>query len=92
MARDSEETKSDRELLVESAQRARRMETRVTKLVNHFGLDAGGDKPTYDKVHRVVQVKTPKTSLSDILDAIEGECVMVQVFCNGQFLASVCPA
>ena len=92
MARDSEETKSDRELLKESVQRARRTETRVTMIVEHLGLNSGGEKPVYDPVHRRVQVKTPKVSLEDVLAAIKEDCVMVQVFCGDQFLASVCPA
>jgi hypothetical protein len=92
MARDSETTKSDRQLLEESLQRARRIETRVTMIANHLGVDAGGEKPTYDPVRRVVQVKTPKVSLEDVLAAIEDDVVMVQVFCGDQFVASVCPA
>jgi hypothetical protein len=41
-------TQDDRKLLEEIADRARRTETRVTKVANHLGIDAGGEKPTWD--------------------------------------------
>lgn len=92
MPRDSEHDKSDRALLKESVQRARRTETRVTMIADHLGLDTGGNKPVYDPVRRVVQVRTPKVSLQDILEAIEDDVAMVQVFCGNEHLASICPS
>lgn len=96
MSRDNETSsatfKSDRQLLEEIAGRARRTETKATIIADHLGLDATGQKPVYDKVKRVVWVKTAKISLEEIMEAVENEVVMVQVFCGEKFLASVCPA
>lgn len=92
MARsDSEASKSDRELIEETAKRARRIETKVTVIAEELGVGNLGNKPVYDPVLRTVQIKTPKTSLEDILAAIEDDTVMVQIVCHSEYLASVCP-
>src|SRR6184192_2133157 len=57
---DSEHNKSDRELLKESVQRARRTETRVTMIVEHLGLNAGGEKPRFHAAGNLIQVPSRK--------------------------------
>lgn len=89
---DSASHKSDRELLEELAGRARRTENKVTILSNHMGVDITQTKPVYDKEKRTVWVKTAKTSLEDILEAMGDNVVVAQVFCGERFLATVCPA
>ena len=92
MARhDSESRKSDRELLEEISARARRTETRVTMLAEAAGLGVG-EKPTYDPVQHRVEISTRKTSIDDILAAIDDDVATVNVFCKGEFVGSVCPA
>lgn len=70
MARDSELDKTDRQLLEEIAQRARRTETRVTKVTEKLGIDAGNDKPVWDNVHGRVNVPSRKVSLDEMLGAV----------------------
>ena len=71
---DRDEDKSDRELLLEAVGRSRRIETRVTTLLNAADLDAGAQKPEFNEEQFRVYVRTPNTSLTDILDAIPDRC------------------
>lgn len=86
------------ELLVlvrEIADRARRTETRVTKVANHLGVDAGGDKP-YIRGN-TLYVPSLKTSLEDIVATIkgtnefklEGEVRPFSVQCGEDYIATV---
>lgn len=61
---------SEAELLQEIADRARRTETRLTKLALHMGVDAGGEKPQLTKGGTRLQVPTRKVSLDDMMAAV----------------------
>jgi hypothetical protein len=84
---DPEYGKTDRELLTELADRARRTETRVTKIANHLGVDAGGEKPRLRG--NVLHVPSLKTSLEDIVAAIGSHSGPVSVHCGDDYLATV---
>lgn len=84
---DPEYGKSDRELLLEIADRARRTETRVTKVANHLGVDAGGEKPKLRG--NVLQVPSLRVSLEDIVTAIGDHTGPVSVHCGDDYLATV---
>jgi hypothetical protein len=83
-------TQDDRKLLEEIADRARRTETRVTKVANHLGIDAGGDKPTWDNARGRVNVPTRKVSLDDMLGAVPLAARQVltdiKVYCGEDYL------
>lgn len=88
MARsDSEAAKSDRQLIEETAQRARRIETRVTQIANHIGVDHGGSKP--ELRGNTLYVPSLKTSLEDIITAIGGHTGPVSVCCGNDYAATV---
>lgn len=89
MARD--DSKTDRELLEELADRARRTETRVTKVANHLGVDAGGDKPEFNADVGVLQVPSRKTSLDDVLGELKHYDVRqsIRVYCGDDYLFAV---
>jgi len=55
----------DRELV----DRVRRIETRVTKIGRHFGIDVGGGRPIWDPRGRVV-IPSPNCSVGDILKTV----------------------
>lgn len=74
-------------LLREIADRARRTETRVTKIANHIGVDAGGEKPKLRG--NTLYVPSLKTSLEDIVTAIGGYTGTVSVYCGDDYLATV---
>lgn len=86
MARGDDE-KTDRQLLEEIADRARRTETRVTKVANHIGVDAGGEKPRIVGVE--LRIPTIKTSLEDILEAIRGSSQPVTIRCGDDYLGCI---
>lgn len=54
----------------ETARRTKRIETKVTLLCNHLGIDSGGNQPTYNAEQRTVYVPTPNATLGDILRSI----------------------
>jgi hypothetical protein len=91
MARDNDRTasKSDRELLEEVAGRCRRMETKTTMVANHLGIDAGETKPELNREKRILWVKTPKTSLEDIVNALGDFEGPVAVRVGETYLATV---
>jgi hypothetical protein len=91
MARDNDRTasKTDRELLEEVAGRCRRLETKTTMVANHLGIDAGEIKPMLDREKRILWVKTIKTSLEDIINAIGDFEGPVSVYCGEEYLATV---
>jgi hypothetical protein len=53
----------------ETLERVRRIETRLTKLLTHFGLNPGAEKALYDEPD-VVRVPSRKVSLESIIDAL----------------------
>lgn len=79
---------SDREIAEETLGRLRRVETKTTKVANHLGVDAGGDKPELNDVTGVLQVPSRKVSLDDVLDAVRGRdgIVSIAVYCGTEFL------
>lgn len=90
MARtDSETHKTDRQLLEEIAQRARRTETRVTKIAKSMGIDGGNDKPHIRD--NTLYVPSPKTALEDILAVLRTYDGMapVAVCCGNTYLATI---
>ena len=82
--------KSDRELIEEMADRARRTETRVTKIANHIGVDAGGAKPRYEAAGNLIRVTSPKTALDEIIAAVpHGSQVGISLYCGNDFLGTI---
>lgn len=80
----------DRELLQDIADRARRTETRVTKIANHLGVNAGESKPVFDPGARIVTIAHRKTAFDQILDAIPASFVKpVVVVCDKKVMAVV---
>lgn len=85
-----DDPKTDRQLLEELTDRARRTETRVTKIANHMEIDAGGEKPRYDSVGNLIRVPTRKVSLDDILAAVpHGSQVGISLYCGDDFLGTI---
>lgn len=81
---------SDRELLEELVGRARRTETRVTKLSNHIGVDAGEEKPVYHREISTLDVTNRKASLDDILAAVPDLGMNgVDVYCGKDYLLTI---
>lgn len=72
MARDNDRNahKSDRELLEELAGRARRTETKVSVISDHFDIELEGTKPIFDLSNKTIWVKTPKVTLEAVMDTI----------------------
>jgi hypothetical protein len=77
----------DRKLLNEIADRARRTETRVTKVANHLGIDAGGEKPSI--CGSELRVPTIKTSLEDIIAAIGNFDGPITIRCGDDYLGTI---
>jgi hypothetical protein len=78
------------ELLGEVADRARRTETRVTKIANHLEVDAGGEKPRFHSAGNFIKVPSRKVSLEDILAAIpRGQETAISLYCGDDFLGSI---
>jgi hypothetical protein len=80
-------TAADRDLLQELADRARRTETRVTKIANALNVDAGGEKPRW--AGDVIQVPTRKTSLDDVLPLLTGLSKPTSVYCGDDYIMTV---
>lgn len=90
MARD--EPRTDRQLIEETLDRSRRTETRVTKIANHLGVEAGGNKPVFNDTTRTLDIPSRKTSLDDIIAAIgDRPGGSIAVYCDGQLLVMVTP-
>lgn len=80
----------DIELLREIADRARRTETRVTKIANHFNVEAGGDKPVFHAQTGEIDVPSRRVSLEDVLNAVpHGHTGRVDVCCGRDFLVTL---
>lgn len=81
---------SDRQIAEETLGRLRRIETKTTKVANHLGVDAGGDKPVFYAVGHILQVPSRKTSLDDIIAAVpEKHRSMVKIMCGDDYLATI---
>lgn len=77
-----------RDLIQEIADRARRTETRVTKIANHVGVDAGGEMPTLSPDRKRILVPSRRVALEDVLQvAPAGETV--EVYCGGDFMMMI---
>lgn len=79
----------DQELL----DRTRRIETRITRIGNHLGIDVGGSKPTWDPERQAIVLPTPNCSISDCLAIIPAEIgpgMTVDVFIADQYLTTLC--
>lgn len=77
---------------VEILQRARRIETRVTQLLVHLGIDAGAQKPIFDpgnlQGRATVTLPSRHSSLAEIIAAIpETFAGPVDVFIGGERIA-----
>jgi hypothetical protein len=53
----------------ETLERVRRIETRLTKLLNHFGLNPGVEKPRWEDPD-IIRLPSRKTPLDTILDVV----------------------
>jgi hypothetical protein len=80
-------TAEDRRLIGEIADRARRIETRVTKVANHLGIDAGGEKPYL--MDGVMYVPSMKVSLQDIVEAMGATDVPIPLYCGADFVVKL---
>lgn len=58
------------DLIKQIADRARRTETRVTMIAHHLGVDAGGEKPTWEDGN--LFIPSPMCSLKDCIAAVPG--------------------
>lgn len=74
-----------RELLQEIADRARRTETRVTKVANHLGVDAGGEMPILSDDRSRIFVPSRKASIDDIM-LVAPAAATVDVYCGDDYL------
>lgn len=72
-------------LLQEAVDRARRIETRITKVANHLGVDAGGKMPELSADRTRILVPSRKTSIDDILLVAPGD-QSVEVYCGNDYL------
>lgn len=88
MARD--EPRNEREMLREVFDRCRRIETRVTMVANHVGVDAGSEKPVLDKECSSLHVPNRRVALEDIIEALQGRVSRpIDVICDGKYLLTV---
>jgi hypothetical protein len=53
----------------ETLERVRRIETRLTKLLTHFGLNPGAERASFEAPD-IVRVPSRKVSIEAILDAL----------------------
>ncbi len=73
-------------ILNELVERARRTETRVTKVANHLGVEAGGTKSRVDGGRIIVPSR--HTTLEDILKAAPSND-RYEVYCGNDYLMTV---
>lgn len=60
--------------------RTRRIETRLTRLIQAMGFDPGSQKPQYDEAEGVLHVPSRHVSLQECLTAIPADrAVKVQI-------------
>lgn len=78
----------------ETLDRVRRIETRVTKIGNHLGVDVGGGKPEWDRVNERVVLPSPNCSISECVKVIPPQFNgrLVNVFVDDEYLTTLCPA
>lgn len=69
--------------ITEIADRARRIESKVTQMMEHFDMPTGGETPTF--VNGTLYIPTPAVSLRACLKALGDEPDVVDVRCNGEF-------
>lgn len=53
----------------ETLERVRRIETRLTKLLNHFGVNPGADNPRWED-GGIVRVPSRRVAVDKILDVV----------------------
>lgn len=71
--------------------RVRRIETRLTKIGDHMGVDTGGGKPFWNAAQKRVIIPTPNCSMGDILRAVPDELKgeEIDVFVHGEYLLTL---
>lgn len=69
----SENLKSDRVLIEEIAARARRTETKVTMMSEHFGLETGADKPVFNRETGTLTLTSRRVTLAEIMAAVPSD-------------------
>lgn len=72
--------------------RVRRIETRITKVAEHFGIDVGGGKPVWDDATGRIVIPTPNCSIGDVLKAIPDNHRRdkdIDVFVKGDYLLTL---
>ncbi len=81
------------DIIEESLERLRRIETRITKLCQFLGLDTNTKKPTWSVDQGTVIVPTDACSLRDILAAIPSgrgdENSDVEIWHKGRYVATI---
>lgn len=73
--------------------RVRRTETRVTKVANHLGVDAGNEKPVLKVKLRELHITSRKCTLDELLAAVpaaERSGEGIDVYCGNDYIATVC--
>lgn len=73
----------------ETLDRVRRIETRITKIGNHMGVDVGGGTPSWCGDHIVTS--SANTSIKALVEAIpkSHHSSMVRVFVSDDYLATI---
>lgn len=50
--------------------RVRRIETRVTKIGHHMGVDVGGGRPSWDERRGRIMLPSPNCSISECINVV----------------------
>lgn len=75
---------------VETLQRARRIETRLTTLMIGLGIETGAQKPVYDQATRQLDVLSLHVSLKEILDSLpQSSAEPISLVIGGRRVASL---
>jgi hypothetical protein len=77
----------------EIVDRVRRIETRVTKIGNHMGVDVGGGKPVWDMGRCSVVLPSLNCSIREIVDIIPPKFAghPVNVFVGDDHFTTIVP-
>ena len=78
--------KETRELIDEVAGRSRRLETKVTKIANHLGVEAGGARPVWVSPGRI-EIPSRDCSIQQCLAVVPGSWIEdVRVYIKNDFV------
>lgn len=71
--------------------RIRRIETRVTKIGNHIGVDVGGATPRWSSDKEIISIDSLNCSLADLMKVVPPgyEHTAVNVYLDGKTCAVI---